>query len=919
MSTDIATDEAAVVATPLVTNETVHLGENEAGVVIIPETVSIGSQDEVVVATSSGNDVDTAVSLGLDSAVDEVIASTVTDEAVNGATVVAVVEDEVGSGAVSNETIVPPAQGDVAQPSMQDTISSSSNTPLTEITGSPTPTLVANEATIVAMVEDDVQSGNVSTETIVPSAQEDIIPSSLEDTASSSSTTSIDESASPSSSSSRSSIDETVPSGIISTIPSTNQDDIIPSTVTPSVEEVTPSSTLPLTSQDDIRPPTTDVVNLDDGRPSSSSSSSSSRPGGGVLETDTPESSEPSTPTMREITVLEGETMAAVQNEVVEVAMVEDVAVVQGEGVLPAATEENVAVVNTETAVEAIVDEVVPPVAEEAAEVPAVEGNEAVVAAGDEAALPVGDNAAVPIANDPAAPVPVEGEAPPPAEQAEQAADGTAAPPQTDTTDAPTEETAPAEPEVPPEPPWVYDPTQPTTILAIPPEIVLHVFNFLPLWNIKEFSLCSKRCRYLSTRRIFKHVNISSDSLKAFQKDGPLHYIADAVVGIVIRTRYLGSATDLCTFMRECMYSSKDDEGQEMGLGVFTAVRRLKLSYGQLRYDRTSALVNTGPLESLSALDAQFIKAMVLLLRKLGFWKRIRWVDFVVKLWEDRHGVFDEPEEEGNEVKPEDKPGYLSEEDAGFLEKILDMGVDDYDGVKDMVAIAPALRDVRLVNFKPRRRVTYRRKVDIFEVLAYMGGKPDKVVLEYISAGESIDLVPASRIEEVRVQRGVEEIWVNMASFDVPGFMEEIAKRFVDLKSLLLVVTTAGGEGYLVPAKGVSGPWRRSVLQNMEKIKGLKTFMVPVRVGQEGENINTGRRKELGEVPKDIIERLSELVIYWIENGADDLEKVIFERKELEDEVDSAVGPGWICKVRWENKRPKLEWKVENVSVGNTT
>lgn len=366
------------------------------------------------------------------------------------------------------------------------------------------------------------------------------------------------------------------------------------------------------------------------------------------------------------------------------------------------------------------------------------------------------------------------------------------------------------------------------------------------------------------------------------------------------------------------MYATRED-GEEGGLGVFKAARRVKVSYGQIRYDRTSAVVNTGPLDSLSALDTRFIKAIFLSLRKLGFWKRIRWVDFVIKLWEDRHGVFDEPVEEGSEIKPEDKLSYLSEEEEKFLENILEFGRDDYDGVKDMVAVAPGLRDVRLIHFKPRRRVTYRRKVDIFEVLACMGGKPDKVVLEYISAGESIDLVPSGRMDEVRVQRGVEEIWVNMASFDVPGFMEEIGRRFVDLKSLLLVVTTAGGEGYLVPAKGVSAGWRRGVLEKMEKIKGLKTFMIPVRVGQEGENISTGRRKELGEVPKDIIERLAELVIYWIENGADGLEKVVFERKELEDEVDSAVGPGWVCRVRWENRRPKLEWTVENTSVGIST
>ncbi|KAF3315417.1 hypothetical protein TWF173_003957 [Orbilia oligospora] len=640
------------------------------------------------------------------------------------------------------------------------------------------------------------------------------------------------------------------------------------------------------------------------------SSSSSSRIEGAILETDTPESSEPSTPTMREITVLEGEAMVvpvanenvAEREEVPAAAAVEEVAVVEEiQGVLPdvlPAAEENVVVNNTEDGVEAVV-------AEEAAGVevpvepvePAVEGNEAEAAAGEE----------VPPAGDPAVD-PVD-----PAGQPEQ-------PEATEATDPPTEETtAPAEPEPEPEPPWVYDPTQPTTILAIPPEIILHVFNFLPLYNMKEFSLCSKRCRSLAIRRIFKHVNISSDALKAFQKGGELHYIADAVFGIVIRTRYIGLANELCTFMKECMYTSEKDGGKEeegeTGLGVFSAVRRIKVSYGQIRYDRMSALVNTGPLDSLSALDAQFIRAMFLSLRKVKFWKKIRWVDFVVKLWEDRHGIFDEPVEEGNEVKPEDKPGYLTDENATFLESILDSGVDDFDDGKDMVAIAPALKDVRLINFKPRRRVAYRRKVDIFEVLACMGGKPEKVVLEYISAGESIDLVPGSRIDEVRVQKGVEEIWVNMASFDVPGFMDEIARRFVDLKSLMLIVTTAGGEGYLLPAKGVSGPWRRGVLEKMEKIKGLKTFMVPVRVGQEGENINHGRRKELGEVPKDTIERLAELVIYWIENGADDLEKVIFERKELEDEVDSAVGPGWICNVRWENKRPKLEWTVENLSV----
>ncbi|KAF3292532.1 hypothetical protein TWF132_005584 [Orbilia oligospora] len=638
--------------------------------------------------------------------------------------------------------------------------------------------------------------------------------------------------------------------------------------------------------------------------------SSSSRIEGGILETDTPESSEPSTPTMREITVLEGEAMVApVANEEVTereevpaaATAVEEVAVVEEiQGVLPGvlpAAEENVVVNNTEDGVEAVVTEEAAGV--EVPAVPAVEGNEAEAAAAEEVPPPAGDPAVDPVD---------------PAGQAEQ----------TEATDPPAEETtAPAEPEAEPEPPWVYDPTQPTTILAIPPEIILHVFNFLPLHNIKEFSLCSKRCRSLAIRRIFKHVNISSDALKAFQKGGELHYIADAVFGIVIRTRYIGYANELCTFMKECMYTSEKDgkkegEGEEegeTGLGVFSAVRRIKVSYGQIRYDRMSALVNTGPLDSLSALDAQFIKAMFLSLRKVKFWKKIRWVDFVVKLWEDRHGVFDEPVEEGNEVKPEDKPGYLTDENATFLENILDSGVDDFDDGKDMVAIAPALKDVRLINFKPRRRVAYRRKVDIFEVLACMGGKPEKVVLEYISAGESIDLAPGSRIDEVRVQRGVEEIWVNMASFDVPGFMDEIARRFVDLKSLMLIVTTAGGEGYLLPAKGVSGPWRRGVLEKMEKIKRLKTFMVPVRVGQEGENINHGRRKELGEVPKDTIERLAELVIYWIENGADDLEKVIFERKELEDEVDSAVGPGWICNVRWENKRPKLEWTVENLSV----
>ncbi|KAF3142430.1 hypothetical protein TWF703_000819 [Orbilia oligospora] len=630
----------------------------------------------------------------------------------------------------------------------------------------------------------------------------------------------------------------------------------IPSTA--SVDDTEQEAT-PLIIDEGVPPSDIQTGTLNEDMPPSSSSS---RIEGAILETDTPESSEPSTPTMREITVLEGEAMVVpVANEEVaereevpaaataveEVAVVEEI---QGvlPGVLPAAEENVVVVNNTEDGVEAVVIEeavgvevpVVPVVPAEPAE-----GNEAEVAAAEEVPPPAGDPAVDPVD---------------PAGQAEQP----------EATDPPAEETtAPAEPEPEPEPPWVYDPTQPTTILAIPPEIILHVFNFLPLYNMKEFSLCSKRCRSLAIRRIFKHVNISSDALKAFQKGGELHYIADAVFGIVIRTRYIGM----------------------------------------------SALVNTGPLDSLSALDAQFIKAMFLSLRKVKFWKKIRWVDFVVKLWEDRHGVFDEPVEEGNEVKPEDKPGYLTDENATFLENILDSGVDDFDDGKDMVAIAPALKDVRLINFKPRRRVAYRRKVDIFEVLACMGGKPEKVVLEYISAGESIDLAPGSRIDEVRVQRGVEEIWVNMASFDVPGFMDEIARRFVDLKSLMLIVTTAGGEGYLLPAKGVSGPWRRGVLEKMEKIKGLKTFMVPVRVGQEGENINHGRRKELGEVPKDTIERLAELVIYWIENGADDLEKVIFERKELEDEVDSAVGPGWICNVRWENKRPKLEWTVENLSV----
>ncbi|KAK6334691.1 hypothetical protein TWF718_010138 [Orbilia javanica] len=697
-----------------------------------------------------------------------------------------------------------------------------------------------------------------------------------------------------------------------------------------------------------------DPQNSDNGFPSSSSSSSSSNSSTGM---DTPTSSEPSTPTISEITVLgvadtdgiagvdvsvrdvvvEREDVVEGNTAVVVEGVREDVATVQG-------VDEGAAVVaEVNEAVPAAQGEAVVPVAAEVAEAAPAENNTATAPVENDPPVQVAQvendppQQAAQVANDPplqaeqvendppapAAPAgendpaaPVENEAPP--AEAAAAGDGTVQPPAETNDTTPTEET-PAVPEPEPEPPWVYDPTKPTTILAIPPEIVLHTLNFLPLYNMKEFSLCSKRCRSLAVRRIFKHVNISSTALKAFQKDGTLHHVADAVFGIVIRTRYISTAKDLCDFMRECMYAPSDEEGGDQGLGVFKAVRRVKVSYGQIRYDRMSAIVNTGPLDSLSALDTRFIRAMLLSLRKVEFWKRVRWLDFVVKLWEDRHGVFDEAVEEGNEVKPEDKVGYLSEENEKFLEDALDSGVDDHDGVKDMMAIAPGLRDVRLINFKPRRRVAYRRKVDIFEILACMGGKPDKVVLEYITAGESIDLVPSSRIDEVRVQRGVEEIWVNMASFDVPGFMEEIGRRFVDLKSLLLVVTTAGGEGYPVPAKGVAAGWRRGVLQNMEKIRGLKTFLVPVRMGQEGENINHGRRKELGEVPKDIIERLAELVIYWIENGADGLEKVVFERKELEDEVDSAVGPGWVCKIRWENKRPKLEWTVENTSVGTST
>ncbi|KAK6497825.1 hypothetical protein TWF481_012227 [Arthrobotrys musiformis] len=619
-----------------------------------------------------------------------------------------------------------------------------------------------------------------------------------------------------------------------------------------------------------------------------------------VLENDTPTSSEPSTPTMTEITVLGGEGVVPVPEGVLIPAPEEGVLPAPEEGGLPAPEGGNVEE-NVEGGLPAAEENVVgdvpvavpeeAPAAGEAVDAVAGEGTDAAAGEGvDAAAAPQGeDNAAAPNENDPV--VPVENEAPP-----EQAAETT--------TEAAPEETpaAPAEPE---EPPWVYDPTKPTPLLSIPPEIILHTINFLPLYNMKEFSLCSKVCRSLAVRRIFKHVNISSGALEAFQKDGPLHEIADAVFGIVIRTRYLGTATEVCKFMRECMYPPT---ATSEGLDVFKSVRRIKLSYGQIRYDRASPTVPTGPLDSLTLLDTNFVKAMFLCFRKMGFWKKIRWFDFVVKFWEDRHGLFDEAPDES--VKPENRPGYLSEEDGKYLEEMLE---DNWDG--DMASIAPKLKEVRLINFKPRRRVVYRRKIDIFEVLSYIGGKPEKVVLEYISAGESIDLIPASRIDQARVQRGVEELWVNMASFDVPGFMDEIETRFVDLKSLLLIVTTAGGDAYSVPAKGVAGDWRRGVLRQIEKIKGLKTFMLPVRMGQEGENINHGRRKELGEVPKDIVERLTDLVIYWIENGADTLEKVIFERKELEDEVDSAVGPGWVCKVRWENKRPKLEWTVENVSV----
>ncbi|KAK6529844.1 hypothetical protein TWF281_009002 [Arthrobotrys megalospora] len=738
--------------------------------------------------------------------------------------------------------------------------------------------------------------------------------------------------------------------------------------------EPTPTHTTSVTNQE---LPTTSIANEDIALPPAEdaydgiASSSSVINGAVFVENDTPTSSEPSTPTMTEITIPEeeesgatavvaeeatrlmaDETLVAVPNEAVTVVAEENAVAVAEEAVAPVENE-NAAVVAEGTA-EPVVNDAPVPVPEETAAVAveddgalvaeaaepvandapvAVEGNETLAA--EEGAAPAGDNVAAPVQNDPPvlgeneapiaggdeAPAPAQNEAPAAGEDQGQVAgeneapaaaeNDPTAPVQTETptsSEPTTPEETPAEPVPEPEPEIVYDPTKPTLILDIPPEIVLHMFNFLPLSNMKDFSLCSKRCRSLAIRRIFKHVNISSDAIKAFQKDGDLHHIADAVFGLVIRTRYINRADGLCEFIRDCMHSTEDE-----GLGVFKAVRRVKLSYGQVPYDRKSAIVKTGPLDSLSELDARLIRAMFLSLRRVGFWKRIRWLDFVVKLWEDRHGVFEREEEEGEQPSPESKYEYLSEEDGKFLEGILEEGIDDEK--RDMVAVAPALRDVRLINFKPRRRVTYRRKVDIFEVLAMLGGKPDKVVLEYISAGESIDLVPASKIDQVRVQRGVEDMWVNMASFDVPGFMEEIGTRFVDLKSLLVVVTAAGGEGYLLPAKGAAAPWRRGVLEKMEMIEKLNTVMLPVRVGQEGENISHGRRKELGEVPKDTVERLAELVIYFLENGREGLEKVIFERKELEDDVDSAVGPGWVCRIKWENKRPKLDWTVENCSV----
>ncbi|KAK6354379.1 hypothetical protein TWF730_008787 [Orbilia blumenaviensis] len=703
-----------------------------------------------------------------------------------------------------------------------------------------------------------------------------------------------------------------------------------------------------------------------------SSSAAAAVNGGTVTEAadedNTPTSSEPSTPTTNIITaseeaaatdeVIEGSTEAVVRDEIVEAAREEgEVATVDreagGEGnAIDAAVEENatvggvegniaaVVVGGNETTVEggnptivegegtepAATEGAVEPVANDApvvapdeavaavqdaaiqetlaAEGVVAEGNEVVVAEGVEAAPAVegGDNPPAQAEDEAPAPPPAEGENAP-VVPAENEAAPTDPPLET------TEETTPAEPEPEPEP-WFYDPEKPTTILAIPPEIVLYMFNFLPLEGIKEFSRCSKRCRSLAIRRVFRHVNISADALKAFQKDGVLHHIADAVFGIIIRTRYLGNAGDLCNFMRECMYITPDE-----GLDVFKAVRRIKVSYGQIRYGRNSPVVQTGPLDSLSRLDAQFIKAMFLSLRKVAFWKRIRWVDFVVKLWEDRHGILDGPEEEDAETSPESKPGYISEENSKFLEDILEWGADDDDKGKDMLAVAPALRDVRLINFKPRRRVVYRKKVDVFEVLAWMGGMPKKVILEYISAGESNDIVPSSKMDQVRVQKNVEEMLVNLCSFQTAGFLEEIGSRFVDLKTLLILTTSAGGTSYLVPAKGSFAPWRREVLEKLEQIKSLKTIMFPVMFGQEGENINYGRRKELGEVPKDAIERLSELVIYWLENGVEGLEKVAFERRESEDEVDSNVGPGWICDIKWVNRRPKLTWEVKNQTV----
>ncbi|KAK6517955.1 hypothetical protein TWF506_005124 [Arthrobotrys conoides] len=98
---------------------------------------------------------------------------------------------------------------------------------------------------------------------------------------------------------------------------------------------------------------------------------------------------------------------------------------------------------------------------------------------------------------------------------------------------------------------------EPLTISGLPREILSEIIQYLPLEDVKSFSVCSKQCRIQSLSNVFQAVEISQESAKAFKDDGSLSSLVTSIRHAILRPSNskkwisIGQFHDLVTECRE--------------------------------------------------------------------------------------------------------------------------------------------------------------------------------------------------------------------------------------------------------------------------------------------------------------------------------------------------------------------------------